>query len=317
MQDYLSGHTQVVTLDGAKSEALQVNHGVPQGSILSPLLFLIFINDLSMNLKALLFADDITLVGQDEDPQLAILRSAQLLEEASSWFGANRLCMNQTNTLNILCILKCGPPCFGEPEVKLLGFMIDATLSRDQHINMICNRLSKVTYLMRKLRSIVPRNYLVTAYHALFHSNINFGIVLWGHAGCCERILLLQKKVIRIITFSPYLEHCRPLFKELWILAVFSQYLLSSDIGLHIREQLKLHFSASGELNPTICQEKCDRRFVSLKRLVDNHHKNVYRRSANSSATGLTAEQCNSVLSDEFLDHLAEQRKSVLIKVNK
>ncbi|RZF40159.1 hypothetical protein LSTR_LSTR010111 [Laodelphax striatellus] len=88
------------------------------------------------------------------------------------------------------------------------------------------------------------------------------------------------------------------------------------DIGIHIREQLKLHFTASGELNPTISQEKCDRRFVSLKRLVDNHHKNVYRRSATSSATGLTAEQCNSVLSDEFLDHLAQQRKSILVKVD-
>ncbi|XP_039282919.1 uncharacterized protein LOC120351046 [Nilaparvata lugens] len=232
MQEYLLWRRQVLTISGAKSQELQVKYGVPQGSILDLLLFLIFINDLSMDGEALLFADDTTLIAQEEDPRLAVLRSAELLEEASTWFRANRLYMNGEKTQNVLCTLRHGLPPFGGPEVKLLGFMVDSSLIWDQHIDMICNRLSKVTYLIPKLRSHVPRSYLVTAYHDLFHSHINNGIALWGHASGCHRILLLQKKVICIITPSPYLEHCHPLFRRLGILTVFNQYVLNSLVLL-------------------------------------------------------------------------------------
>ncbi|XP_075222597.1 ubiquinol-cytochrome-c reductase complex assembly factor 2 [Lycorma delicatula] len=86
------------------------------------------------------------------------------------------------------------------------------------------------------------------------------------------------------------------------------------DIGVFIREQVKLNFT-SGGINSTIDQEKCDRAFYSLKRLVDNHYKKLYHRSSFSSATGLNAEQCKTVLSDEFLDNLAEQRKKIIINI--
>lgn len=77
---------------------------------------------------------------------------------------------------------------------------------------------------------------------------------------------------------------------------------------------MKLNFT-SGEINKKIDQEKCDRQFYSLKRLVDNHYKKLYNRSSVSSATGLNADQCKTVLSDEFLDHLADQRNKIVLNI--
>ena len=81
---------------------------------------------------------------------------------------------------------------------------------------------------MRKLKFEVTPSYLLTAYYALFHSHINYGIVLWGHAPGCARVLTIQKAAVRIITSSDRIAHCKPLFDRLGILTIYSQFVLSS-----------------------------------------------------------------------------------------
>ncbi|XP_054261960.1 ubiquinol-cytochrome-c reductase complex assembly factor 2 [Macrosteles quadrilineatus] len=75
------------------------------------------------------------------------------------------------------------------------------------------------------------------------------------------------------------------------------------DLGLHIREQVKANF-ASGGISTNISEQECDQTYNSLKRLCDNYYGNLHVRHSRSSASGLTAEQCNSVLSTEFLEYL-------------
>lgn len=86
------------------------------------------------------------------------------------------------------------------------------------------------------------------------------------------------------------------------------------DVGVHIREKIKLSFGSGGLKKPED-QEKCDRAFYSLKRLADNHHKTLYHRSSASCATGLNLEQCKSILSTEFLNYLEEQRSKYIFNV--
>lgn len=118
-------------------------------------------------------------------------------------------------------------------DVKLLGFWLDPTLSWSSHVEHVCIRLSRVLFLLRRLKTVVNDQFLITVYHSLFHSHINYGIVLWGHAPSCNKVLLLQKKALRIITSSGHQEPCRSIFKQLNILTVFGQYLYNSLTTIH------------------------------------------------------------------------------------
>ena len=111
-------------------------------------------------------------------------------------------------------------------DVSLLGFKIDPKLTWKSHVEAVSSRLARVIFLLRKLQRIVTTPYMVTAYHALFHSHLNYGLRLWGHSPGCTEVLKLQKKAVRIITSSGRLDHCMPLFIRLRILTVFSQYIL-------------------------------------------------------------------------------------------
>ncbi|XP_054259331.1 uncharacterized protein LOC128984072 [Macrosteles quadrilineatus] len=132
---YLEGRKQVVSLGGATSGVKLLRHGVPQGSVLGPLLFTIVINDLALNNKTLLFADDTTLVTRGRDLNQLSADAECLLFYAKEWFSQNLLKINDDKTQTLLCTLK--PNYLGEEAVKLLGFWIDSKLSWKQHIGQI------------------------------------------------------------------------------------------------------------------------------------------------------------------------------------
>ncbi|XP_054284013.1 uncharacterized protein LOC129000943 [Macrosteles quadrilineatus] len=158
-----------------------------------------------------------------------------LLEEAKSWFAVNRLKVNEDKTQTILCTLK---PVVEDEAVKLLGFWLDPRLNWKHHIDKVCVRLSRVTYLLRRLRSTLSQPSLLMVYHALFHSHVSYGLVLWGHSTAAHDILLLQKKAMRIVSSAGYKQHCRPIFIRHRVLTVFSQYIL--DILVLLKDKVGL-----------------------------------------------------------------------------
>lgn len=227
MCSYLSNRVQTVVVGGASSAPREVSHGVPQGSVLGPLLFLIVINDLRLHGSTLLFADDTTLVAEGETGELAVEEAELLLQKAKEWFALNKLQLNVSKTQHLLCSLGHNQPPDNN-EAKLLGFVLDAKLSWKGHIDHVCTKLSRVIFLLRRLKSQLTDRFLVTVYHSLFHSHLLYGILLWGHVSNTSKILLIQKKAIRILTSAPFGEHCRPLFKRLGILTVINQYIYNS-----------------------------------------------------------------------------------------
>ncbi|XP_054289373.1 uncharacterized protein LOC129004771 [Macrosteles quadrilineatus] len=233
---YLEDRKQIVSLSGASSRVGVLLHGVPQGSVLGPLLFTVMVNDLSLNGHTLLFADDTTLFSRGRDLPELKAESEQLLTRAKEWFISNKLKINEDKTQSLICTLKTREEEDQDEPVKLLGFWIDSKCSWSYHIEKVCVKLSRVLYLFRKLRSIITQPYLKTVYHSLFHSHIMYGLVLWGHAPAAHDVLLLQKKALRIITSSEYTEHCRPIFKDQQILTIYSQYIYDILILLKERE---------------------------------------------------------------------------------
>jgi hypothetical protein len=110
----------------------------------------------------------------------------------------------------MVCSLARDAP--ANPPVKLLGFTLDRKMAWKDHLAQVSSRLSRVCYLLLKLRHLVTEPFLVTIYHAMFHCHIGYRLLLWSHAAGIEEILKLQERAVRLITFSDRLAHCKPLF---------------------------------------------------------------------------------------------------------
>lgn len=90
----------------------------------------------------------------------------------------------------------------------------------------------------------------------------------------------------------------------------------SRDLAQYIRDQVKIKF-ASGVVSPDINEKECEDTYNSLKKIADNHYFNLYERHSETSATGLNAEQCNSILSTEFLNYINKKDRNLFKKILK
>ena len=226
IRSYLGNRTQVTSINGVLSKPANVKFGVPQGSVIGPLLFIIMINDLSfsINCDSVLFADDTSLFSVMRDHDNLVLSMETHLRDAANWFEANGFKLNKQKTQRILFTLKHVSDDMIS-TVRLLGITLDSRLTWAGHIDEVSKRLSRVLYLLSNLKALVSSNYLKQAYFAFFHSILHYGLLIWGNGANVNRILILQKKALRIITNSPYNAHCRPLFKQCNILTIVNQYI--------------------------------------------------------------------------------------------
>ena len=101
---------------------------------------------------------------------------------------------------------------------KSLGILFDENLTWKCHIHMVTNNLSKVIGILNRSKHVYPKNALLSIYHSLFATHLNYGLLLWGtHV---NRVSKLQKKTVRIMSISKYLAHSEPLFKTLKLLKI-------------------------------------------------------------------------------------------------
>ena len=184
------------------------------------------INDLPYNLncESILFADDTSLLSSMHNPHDLTLFMDHSLCDASDWFEVNGFKLNNNKTQRILFSLSYTSDELVS-QAKLLGIILDSKLNWADHISYVCNRLSRVLYLLCRLKSLVSKDYLKYAYFAFFYSILSYGIHIWGNGFNVSKILILQKKALRIITSSSYDAHCKPLFQKTSILTVINQYI--------------------------------------------------------------------------------------------
>lgn len=246
MKSYLNNRVQyVIETDSAgdllRSDPIVVKKGVPQGSILGPLLFILYINELPLisNYLMTLYADDVTVVIAEKNLDLLTNKTVDTLGLMSDYFKVNNLQLNidktqliyfdnkYTELLNVNyndCTLNtCN-------SIKFLGLYIDNRLDWKSHVDYLCSNLSKYCYALRTLTESVSTDVAVTAYRAYIHSRLSYGIIFWGNSVDIERVLILQKRCIRGIYKMAQTESCREIFVRNGIMTVISLYIYHAVI---------------------------------------------------------------------------------------
>jgi hypothetical protein len=290
-----------------------VKYGVPQGSVLGPLLFNIYINDFPLKIiptsKVIMFADDTSILCTAKNYHDLKIKFDVIISHMVDWFQNNQLVLNLDKTKIIkfttlpsasyLLNLEIQNKALNEVEtMKFLGLQLDNHLSYKGHIDFLLHKLSALYFLMRKLYYTLKTNGLKTVYYAYYNSLVNYGIIFWGNTADSKKVFVLQKKIIRIIMGVGPTYSCRGLFKHLGILPIPSVYLyslmmfvvnnldkfqLNSSVhGVNTRNRERLHRPLSHlSAYQSGVYYSCIRLFnrLPINIFILKHNKNLFKRA--------------------------------------
>lgn len=240
ISSYLQHRSQCVVIAGHSSSIKPVTLGVPQGSILGPFLFVLYINDivtLDHSAKYIIYADDTSLFFPGSSAEDLTCHANRTLHLVSTWAAKNELKLNIEKTKAIMFhprnkVYVLPQIVIDRTEIdvvqnfKSLGVIFSENLSWDVHINDLIKKLSKTIGLMRRYCYTFPKAVNIMLYNGLFSSVLNYGALVWGTTTRenINELQLLQKRAVRIICKAPYLSHTRDMYKQLNIVNVESMY---------------------------------------------------------------------------------------------
>lgn len=226
IQSYLSDRSQLVEFDGVRSATLTLSKGVPQGSVLGPLLFLFFINEIPEISKnfTIMFADDISLLCPRSTLSLSLDSAQESLDSCCNYFCKNNLLLNTSKTVFMnftprisvyyeSFLLKVQNRSIAQvPHTKFLGLHLDSSLNWKVHIDNLTSRLSSSCYALYRLSRVANRSTVMSYYYANFYSRATYGLIFWGASPCAVRVFVMQKRAVRYIAGLKCGDSCRDAF---------------------------------------------------------------------------------------------------------
>lgn len=217
-EDFLRNRQQFVQLDGKKSDMKNVKIGVPQGSKLASILFIIFLNNIfNLNLKSIPFfyADDGLLIFKADSYQELMDQITHDMHLVQKWFSEHFLKLNISKTKMLIVknhndipeisdfdgIIFNNEKIKREDKIVFLGLTIDDRLKWNEHADRIKSKLVPINFAIYRIKSCIPKKHLWSIYHAHFLSHVNYLLPIW--IGCADykinQIQRLQNKVIKNI----------------------------------------------------------------------------------------------------------------------
>lgn len=243
---YLSERKQSVSIESIvdskkvtrSSECIDVIRGVPEGSILGPLLFLIYVNDVRHHLDCISicqYADDTSCIVAADSVSDLSMKLSQLIAGMVRWCADNKLGLNVGKTGIVhytarepeysLYVRKDGKSVQTKTAAKFLGVTLDSGLTWTSHIDVVVKKLNTACYTVRHVRHVVNLETLRAIYFAFVHSVISYGIMFWGASPDAERVFVVQKRILRSMLGLEYDASCKGYFIEQKIITVPSLYI--------------------------------------------------------------------------------------------
>ena len=229
-ESYLCNRKQRVVIEGQCSDWRTITSGVPQGSVLGPLLFLIYINDITDDLASLplIYADDTTLLEIVDDPVVSAGRLNSDLHKISVWADKWLVTMNPVKSRNVIFSLKRNkqvhPPLFLSSNIVKdveshthLGLTLQSSMSWRKHIVQVFEKASKRLNMLKFVRFKVDRSILTSLYKSLIRPLMEYGDVIWNNCYDCDSALLdgVQYEAARLVTGAIKGTSSARLYKEL------------------------------------------------------------------------------------------------------
>lgn len=273
IKSYLSNRSQVVRINNKYSKEEQIKSGVPQGSILGPLLFTIFINSMLQNNvygRVIAYADDTVLLVTADTWNEALAYANSFLNSIVDWLRRNKLCINidkteymtfstyvdrqpEEATVRIHKIdCRSNPNCDCDKisrvhKVKYLGIYIDYLMRWEEHVSYITSKNRYLLFIIRKLNNVLNEKQLIILYHALFISTVNYGIIAWGSANVTilKKLQVLQNHILRLIYRKPLRYSTIALYEDSQLMNIHGIYCFNSLMYMY--NELKNKFVNSNK----------------------------------------------------------------------
>ena len=235
LKSYLENRTQYVYHDEKVTKMQTLLTGVPQGSVLGPLLFLIYINDLSEGIhssKLALFADDTSVIKAGNRNDISIEEDINSL---TNWFTKNKLSVNldkcevvpfgSGKPLEITMMSKKIP--FNK-SCRYLGVHIDSRLRFHEHINRVVKKLNKFCGLIYRIRHYYNKKCLLMFYNSFAKSVICYGLLIYGTSAKSNlrKIEMAQRRILRGIFFKKKYDSISNILRRNGVLTVFELYIV-------------------------------------------------------------------------------------------
>lgn len=258
-QDYMTERYQCVRLGSNISENLSVTHGVPQGSVLGPTLFLIYINDLlslnSFQCKIISYADDTALIFSAKTWQETFSIAQKGFDDVNKWLRDNVLTLNADKTKYLAFSIRetrelsynlVAHTCFSSltcsckpleraKTVKYLGIILDDNLSFKKHIEVLSGRTRKLIYFFKTLRHVVDQHLLKRIYFAVCQSILTYCISSWGGAQktTLKTLEVAQRAILKVCTFKSFYFPTNKLYEMCEVMNIRQLFLLSIVMKQH------------------------------------------------------------------------------------
>ncbi len=299
-KSYLSDRTQCVSINGAKSNPCNIISGVPQGSILGPLLFLLFINDMPEYVKHStvdMYADDTLIYVSHTDVNVIEKCLNEDLESIAKWLDNNHMKANVSKTkvmllgtpnkiskVNQINIVMNGTDVENVKSFKYLGITIDANLKWNEQVNNICRKVCNSLGIMRRIKPFVPRKSLITIYNTMILPHIDYAIIIWSNCSVSsiDKIQKLQNAAMRIILGVPFRTHVNDMLRELEFMDIRSRILYSTGCMMFkvlnntAPRYLIDRFSAINDIH-SICTRQSKAGNLYIPKCNTNYGKNTFR----------------------------------------
>lgn len=233
-KSYLYGRNQKCFVNGYLSHNRSLSCGIPQGTILGPLLFLLYINDLPNCLshsEPRMYADDTHLTFSSNNINSINYHLNQDLSSVNEWLIANKLTLNKSKTEFMLIgsrqrlrTLDNAPslvidevPVKQVFSTKSLGVHIDENLSWNVHIDKLCKKIASGIGALKRIRPFVPHSTLQSIFNSLIQPHFDYCSAVWGTCNktLANRLQKLQNRAARVLTFSSYDTNADGLLKKL------------------------------------------------------------------------------------------------------